>query len=147
MQLVKRILLVEDSLRDAELVIEALEEYHLANSIVHLRDGAEALDYLHRRGAYANRENDLPAVVMLDLKMPKVDGLEVLQDMKNDPVLKVVPVVIMTSSREERDLYNSYRSGVNAYVVKPVKFHEFIDAVRQLGFFWAMLNEPPSECR
>jgi two-component system, response regulator len=147
MHQMKRILLVEDSLQDAELVIEALEECKLTNSIVHLRDGAEALDYLHRRGQFAQRENDLPAVVMLDLKMPKVDGLEVLQNMKNDPVLKVVPVVIMTSSREERDLHESYRSGVNAYVVKPVQFHEFVEAIRHLGFFWAMLNEPPLECR
>ena len=143
----KRILLVEDSLQDAELVIEALEECKLPNCIVHLRDGAEALDYLHRRGSFAQRDDDLPAVVMLDLKMPKVDGLEVLQEMKNDPVLKVVPVVIMTSSREDRDLHDSYRSGVNAYVVKPVRFQEFVEAIRHLGFFWAMLNEPPAECR
>jgi len=143
----KRILLVEDSLQDAELVIEALGECNIPNSIVHLRDGAEALDYLHRRGPFARRGHDLPAVVMLDLKMPKVNGLEVLQEMKNDPVLKVVPVVIMTSSREERDLHESYRSGVNAYVVKPVQFQEFVEAIRHLGFFWAMLNEPPLECR
>jgi two-component system response regulator len=143
----KRILLVEDSMQDAELVIEALGECNLPNSIVHLRDGAEALDYLHRRGPFAARGHDLPAVVMLDLKMPKVNGLEVLQDMKSDPVLKVVPVVIMTSSREERDLHESYRSGANAYVVKPVQFQEFVEAIRHLGFFWAMLNEPPLECR
>jgi CheY-like chemotaxis protein len=143
----KRILLVEDSMQDAELVIEALGECKIPNSIVHLRDGAEALDYLHRRGPFAGREADLPAVVMLDLKMPKVDGLEVLQKMKSDPVLRVVPVVIMTSSREERDLHDSYRSGVNAYVVKPVQFQEFVEAIRHLGLFWAMLNEPPVECR
>jgi two-component system response regulator len=143
----KRILLVEDSMQDAELVIEALGECNLPNSIVHLRDGAEALDYLHRRGPFAARGHDLPAVVMLDLKMPKVNGLEVLQDMKSDPVLKVVPVVIMTSSREERDLHESYRSGANAYVVKPVQFQEFVEAIRHLGVFWAMLNEPPLECR
>ena len=147
MQTMKRILLVEDSMQDAELVIEALGECKITNSIVHLRDGAEALDYLHRRGPFAQRENDLPAVVMLDLKMPKVDGLEVLQKMKSDPVLKVVPVVIMTSSREERDLHESYRSGVNAYVVKPVQFHEFVEAIKHLGLFWALLNEPPLECR
>ena len=143
----KRILLVEDSMQDAELVIEALGECKLTNSVVHLRDGAEALDYLHRRGPYAEREIGLPAVVMLYLKMPKVDGLQVLHRMKSDPVLKVVPVVIMTSSREERDLHESYRSGVNAYVVKPVGFHDFVEAIRHLGFFWAMLNEPPAECR
>jgi len=143
----KRILLVEDSMEDAELVMEALEQCKLPNSVVHLRDGAEALDYLHRRGPFAERENNLPAVIMLDLKMPKVDGLEVLQNIKSDPVLKVVPVVIMTSSREERDVHESYRSGVNAYVVKPVQFHEFVEAIRHLGFFWAMLNEPPAECR
>jgi len=143
----KRILLVEDSMQDAELVIEALGECKLTNTVVHLRDGAEALDYLHRRGPYSERETGLPAVVMLDLKMPKVDGLEVLQSMKSDPVLKVVPVVIMTSSREERDLHESYRFGVNAYVVKPVQFHEFVEAIRRLGLFWAILNEPPFECR
>jgi two-component system, response regulator len=143
----KRILLVEDSMQDAELVIEALGECNLPNSIVHLRDGAEALDYLHRRGAFAEREDDLPAVVMLDLKMPKVDGLEVLQKMKNDPVLRVVPVVIMTSSREDRDLHDSYHWGVNAYVVKPVQFQEFVEAIKHLGFFWAKLNELPAPCR
>jgi CheY-like chemotaxis protein len=146
MSSLKRILLVEDSPRDAELTIDALEENRLANELVHVRDGAEALDYLYRRGAFADRPDDLPAVVMLDLKMPKVSGMEVLEQMKNDERLRIIPVVVMTSSREEQDLHKSYRLGVNAYVVKPVKFPEFVEAVKQLGVFWAMLNEPPPGC-
>ena len=138
-----RILLVEDSPRDAELTLEALDVHHLANEVVHVRDGAEALDYLYRRGSFANRADGQPAVVLLDLKMPKVDGLEVLRQIKSDPQLKLMPVVVMTSSREEQDVVNSYQLGVNAYVVKPVKFGEFVDAVKQLGVFWAILNEPP----
>jgi CheY-like chemotaxis protein len=143
MSSVNRILLVEDSLRDAELAIDALAASHLANEVVHVRDGAEALDYLHRRGPFADRSNGQPAVVMLDLKMPKVDGLEVLRQMKSDPHLKLIPVVVMTSSREEGDLLRSYELGVNAYVVKPVKFGEFVEAVKQVGAFWAVINEPP----
>ena len=139
----KRILLVEDSLKDAELTLVALEKHHLANDILHLRDGAQALDFLYRRGEFAGRSNRQPALVLLDLKMPKVDGLEVLRQMKSDPGLKKIPVVIMTSSREEQDLVNSYELGVNAYVVKPLKFQEFVDAVKQVGAFWAVLNEPP----
>jgi len=139
----KRILLVDDSPRDTELALDALESYHLTNEVVTLRDGAEALDYLYQRGAFAGRPNGNPAVVLLDLKMPKVDGSEVLRQMKGDPNLKQIPVVVMTSSREERDLLQSYALGVNAYVVKPVNFHEFVDAVKQVGGFWAMLNEPP----
>jgi len=139
----KRILLVDDSVRDIELAVDALESHHLANEVVALRDGAEALDYLYRRGQFANRTNGQPAVILLDLKMPKVDGLEVLRQIKSDPALKTIPVVVMTSSREEHDLLDSYKLGVNAYVVKPVKFHEFVDAVRQLGAFWAVLNEAP----
>jgi CheY-like chemotaxis protein len=142
----KRILLVEDSPLDAELTIHALAEHNLANEVVHVHDGAEALAYLYRRDAFADRPDTLPAVVMLDLKMPKVDGLEVLRQMKSDARLRVIPVVVMTSSREEQDLHTSYQLGANAYVVKPVKFHEFVDAVKQLGVFWAMLNEPPPEC-
>jgi CheY-like chemotaxis protein len=138
-----RILLVEDSARDAELALEALGEHHLANEVVHVRDGAEALDYLYRRGAFADRSNGQPAVVLLDLKMPKVDGMEVLRQMKGDPTLKLIPVVVMTSSREEQDVVNSYHLGVNAYMVKPVQFHEFVEAVKQLGAFWAIVNEPP----
>ncbi len=137
----KRILLVDDSPRDRELAIDALREYHLANEVVSLRDGAEALDYLFRRGEFAGRLEDDPAVVLLDLKMPKIDGLEVLRQIKSDPKLKVIPVVMMTSSREDQDLVNSYRLGVNAYVVKPLSFHEFIEAIKVLGAFWIVLNE------
>jgi CheY-like chemotaxis protein len=137
------VLLVEDSPRDAEMAIDALREYHLANDIVHVRDGAEALDYLYRRGAFADRSATLPTVVLLDLKMPKVDGLEVLRQMKGDPTLRMVPVVVMTSSSEDQDVVTSYQLGVNAYVVKPVKFHDFVDAVKSVGGFWLAVNEPP----
>ncbi|MEO6784962.1 MAG: response regulator [Chthoniobacteraceae bacterium] len=140
----RRILLAEDSMRDAELTLDALSENHLSNTLDHVRDGAEALDYLYCRGAYANRESGNPSVLFLDLKMPKVDGLEVLRQIKGDPHLKTIPVVIMTSSREEQDVVRSYELGVNAYVVKPVGFQEFSDAVREAGIFWAMLNEPPT---
>jgi len=143
MSSLNRILLVDDSPRDTELALDALTEHHLANEVIALRDGAEALDYLFRRGAFAGRSEPQPAVVLLDLKMPKVDGAEVLRQMKSDPTLKRIPVVVMTSSREEQDLLNSYNLGVNAYVVKPVNFHEFVDAVKQVGGFWAVLNEPP----
>jgi CheY-like chemotaxis protein len=139
----KRILFVDDSARDTELALDALEEHRLANEVMALRDGAEALDYLFRRGAFAGRTDAQPAVVLLDLKMPKVDGIEVLRQMKSDTKLKLVPVVVMTSSREEQDKLESYQLGVNAYVVKPVNFHEFVDAVKQVGGFWAVLNEPP----
>lgn len=140
----KHILIVDDSPRDTELAINALESHQLANKITCLRDGAEALDYLFRRSEFAERLDMQPAVVLLDLKMPKVDGIEVLRQIKADPILKVIPVVVMTSSREEQDIIKSYQLGVNAYVVKPVKFQEFIEAVKQLGMFWAILNEPPS---
>ena len=139
----KRILLAEDSPRDAEMALDALAESHLANEVVHVRDGADALDYLYRRGEFTGRSNGQPAVVLLDLKMPRVDGLEVLRAMKDDPALKVIPVVVMTSSREEGDLLRSYELGVNAYVVKPIKFQEFVEAVKHLGSFWAVINEPP----
>src|SRR5580704_8710218 len=139
---VKRILLVEDSKHDVELTLVALEECHLANQVDVVHDGAEALDYLYRRGAYAGRGNDTPVVVLLDLKMPKVDGLEVLRSMKSDPELKRIAVVMLTSSREERDLVRSYDLGVNGYVVKPVDFQQFIDSIKQLGCFWAIINEP-----
>lgn len=144
----KRILLVDDSPRDRELALDALREYNLVNEVVTLRDGAEALDYLYRRGEFATRADADPAVILLDLKMPKVDGLEVLRQIKADAKLKTIPVVMMTSSREERDLGDSYRLGVNAYVVKPLSFHEFIDAIKVLGAFWAVLNEPaPADSR
>ena len=143
MDTLKRILLVDDSPRDTEMALDALESYKLANEVITLRDGAEALDYLYRRGEFAGRANGQPAVILLDLKMPKVDGLVVLRQIKSDPKLKVIPVVVMTSSREEQDLVNSYQLGVNAYVVKPVKFQEFVEAMKQVGGFWAILNEPP----
>jgi CheY-like chemotaxis protein len=138
----KRLLLVDDSPRDRELALDALNEYRLVNEVVALRDGAEALDYLYRRGEFAARTDEDPAVILLDLKMPRVDGLEVLRQIKGDPRLKLIPVVMMTSSREDQDLVNSYRLGVNAYVVKPLSFHEFIEAIKVLGAFWAVLNEP-----
>jgi CheY-like chemotaxis protein len=143
----KRILLVEDSPRDAELILDALSVNQLANEIVHVRDGAEALDYLHRRGQFAARSDDQPALMLLDLKLPKVDGLEVLRQIKGDPTLKMIPVVMMTSSRQEQDLLNSYQLGVNAYVVKPLKFQDFVEAVKQVGVFWAVINEVPGSVR
>jgi CheY-like chemotaxis protein len=143
MNSLKRILLVEDSSRDAELALNALAEHHLANEVFHVRDGADALDYLYRRGQFAGRPMGEPALMLLDLKMPRVDGLEVLRQIKGDSALKMIPVVVMTSSREEQDLLTSYQLGVNAYVVKPVQFHEFVDAVKQVGGFWALINQPP----
>jgi two-component system response regulator len=139
----KRILLVDDSPRDTELALMALQTHNIANEVIALRDGAEALDYLYRRGEFVDRPHGDPALILLDLKMPKVDGIEVLRQMKSDPALRMIPVVIMTSSREEQDLLNSYQLGVNAYVVKPVKFQSFIEAVEQVGAFWAVINEPP----
>lgn len=139
----RRILLVDDSDRDIELALDALEQNHLANEVVALHDGAEALDYLYRSGRFEARTDGDPAVVLLDLKMPKVDGIDVLRRIKGDPALRHIPIVIMTSSREERDLVTSYELGVNAYVVKPLNFEEFADAVRQVGAFWAVLNELP----
>ncbi len=139
----KRILLVEDSAKDIELTLEALEEHNLANEVIVTRDGAEALDYLYQRGQFAGRTNELPVVVLLDLKLPKVDGLQVLKQMKTDPRLKAVPVVMLTSSRQEEDLIRSYQLGVNAYVVKPVDFQHFVESVKNLGVFWAMVNEAP----
>jgi CheY-like chemotaxis protein len=141
--LVKSILLVDDSLRDTELTLDALAQNNLANEVVTVRDGAEALDYLYRRGPFADRANGSPAVVLLDLKMPKVDGIDVLRQIKSDPQLKTIPVVVLTSSREEQDLVNSYELGANAYIVKPVGFKEFVETVKQVGAFWAMFNEPP----
>jgi CheY-like chemotaxis protein len=139
----RRILLAEDSAADVELTLEALSQHHLANEVVVVRDGTEALDYLFRRGEYAGRPEGNPAVVLLDLKMPKLDGLQVLKQVKADETLRAVPIVMLTSSREEQDLVESYRLGVNAYVVKPVDFGRFVDAVKQVGMFWAVVNEPP----
>jgi DNA-binding response OmpR family regulator len=138
-----RILIVEDDPRDVELTLTALEEYNLANAVVVTRDGQEALDYLYRRGQFHNRSDGNPAVMLLDLKLPKVDGLEVLKQVRSDEHLKMIPVVVLTSSHEEKDMMRSYKLGVNAYVVKPVDFHEFVNAVRELGVFWAVINEPP----
>jgi CheY-like chemotaxis protein len=139
-----RILMAEDSANDVELTLAALEDYRLANHVDVVRNGAEALDYLYRRGAFQQRPPGNPALMLLDLKMPKVDGLEVLRQVKGDPALRAVPVVMLTSSREEGDLLQSYQLGVNAYVVKPVDFAEFMSAVRQIGGFWALLNEAPA---
>lgn len=139
----KRILLAEDNERDVELTLAALDEHNLANEVVVARDGAEALDYLYGRGKFSGHANGLPVVVLLDLKMPKVDGLEVLRKMRGDPETRHVPVVMVTSSREEQDLVHSYELGVNAYVVKPVDFQKFVESVKQIGMFWAIINEPP----
>jgi DNA-binding response OmpR family regulator len=138
-----RILMVEDDPKDVELSLTALEEYNLANEVVVARDGEEALDYLYCRGKFNVRPDGNPAVLLLDLKLPKVNGLEVLQQIRSDEKLKMIPVVVLTSSHEEKDMVASYKLGVNAYVVKPVDFHEFVNAVKELGVFWAIINEPP----
>ena len=135
--------MVEDDPNDVELTLTALGEYNLANEVVVTRDGEEALDYLFCRGNFSTRTSDNPAVLLLDLKLPKVDGLEVLQQVKSDEKLRMIPVVVLTSSHEERDMVASYRLGVNAYVVKPVDFHEFVNAIKELGIFRAVINEPP----
>jgi CheY-like chemotaxis protein len=142
---VRTILLAEDNANDVDLTLAALQGNHLANDVVVVRDGAEALDYLYCKGAFADRPHDNPALILLDLKMPKVDGIEVLQRLKGDPNMKAIPVVMLTSSREEHDLLRTYNIGVNAYVVKPVVFQEFIEAVKVLGQFWAVINELPEK--
>lgn len=139
----KRILLVEDDPNDVELTLSALGEYNLANEAVVTRDGVEALDYLYRRGGFAERPEGDPVVILLDLKMPRLDGLEVLRQLKADERLRVVPIVILTSSREDRDLAECYRLGANAYVVKPVHFVNFVEAVKHIGVFWVLTNESP----
>ncbi|HEX7638878.1 MAG TPA: response regulator [Burkholderiaceae bacterium] len=141
--MLKPILLVEDDARDLELTLVALERSQLANEVVVVRDGAAALDYLLRRGRHAARAEGNPAVVLLDLKLPKVNGLEVLRTVRATPELRSLPVVMLTSSHEESDVVASYDLGVNAYVVKPVEFREFVAAIADLGIFWAVLNEPP----
>jgi two-component system response regulator len=138
------ILLVEDNPSDVQLTLHALERNHLANRIHVVRDGAEALDYLFSTGPYAERSQRNPRVVLLDLKLPLIDGLEVLRRMKEDPRTRTIPVVVLTSSREERDIVDTYQLGVNSYIVKPVDFEQFTESVRQLGFYWALLNQPPS---
>ena len=139
----KPILLVEDSPKDIELTLAALEQCQLANAVVVARDGAEALDYLRNEGKFSGDNAGAPAVVLLDLKLPKVDGLEVLEKVKSDAMRRQIPMVMLTSSREERDLVRSYELGVNAFVVKPVDFNAFFEAIQDLGMFWAILNEPP----
>jgi CheY-like chemotaxis protein len=139
----RQILLAEDNPNDVELTLEALSENHLANDVIVVSDGAEALDYLYRRDRFASRAAGNPALMLLDLKMPKVDGIEVLRQVKSDANLRTIPVVVLTSSREDRDLLTSYDLGVNAYVVKPVNFPDFVAAVKLLGGFWALVNQPP----
>ena len=138
-----RILMVEDDPKDVELSLTALEEYNLANEVIVTHDGEQALDYLYCRGEYKTRSSGNPAVMLLDLKLPKVDGLEVLKQIKSDGELRMIPVVVLTSSKEEKDMVASYKLGVNAYVVKPVDFHEFVNAIKEPGVFWAVINEPP----
>ncbi|MET0327419.1 MAG: response regulator [Luteimonas sp.] len=142
---IRTILLAEDSLADAEMAIDALREANLANPIVHVEDGVEALDYLFRRGAHADRAEGMPSVLLLDIKMPRMDGLEVLRHIRGDEKLKHLPVVILSSSREESDLARSWDLGVNAYVVKPVDIDQFFQAVKTLGTFWAVINETPTK--
>jgi len=142
---IKPILFAEDSLSDAELTLEALADNNLANRVIHVNDGVEAMDFLHCKGKYSTRKPCNPAVAILDIKMPRMDGIEVLRAIRSDPKLKMIPVVMLTSSREEQDLIRSYELGINAYVVKPVNFTEFLAAVKTLGGFWAVLNELPPE--
>jgi len=146
MKLLRPILLVEDNLNDIELILAALKQNRVANEVAVARHGGEALDYLYRRGEFQNRETGNPVVVFLDLKMPKVDGLEVLQQLKGDETMKMIPVVIFTSSREESDIIKGYQLGANAYVVKPMEYEQFSSTIRDLGTFWAHLNEPPPDC-
>ena len=141
----KTILLAEDNPKDVELTLEALEESNLANRVVVVKDGVEVMEYLRREGKFANRTPGNPSVLFLDIKMPRMDGIEVLREIRNTQEFKLLPVVMLTSSREDKDLLNSYYLGVNAYVVKPVNFSSFIDAVKQLGIFWAIINELPPE--
>jgi CheY-like chemotaxis protein len=139
----KNILLVEDDPRDEELTLAALEEYHLANKVFVVHDGEQALDYLYCRGKFNTRTSGNPVAVLLDLKMPKVNGIEVLKTVKADEHLRMIPIVVLTSSREEPDLIECYKCGVNSYVVKPVDFAEFMKAIKHLGVFWVAVNEPP----
>jgi CheY-like chemotaxis protein len=145
MKNLKRILLVEDDPKDIELTLEALAEHNLANEVVVARDGVEVLDYLYCRGSYAQRPADNPVVILLDLKMPRLNGVQVLQQLRADDQFRMVPVVVLTSSRESSDLEECYRLGINAYVVKPVRFIEFAEAVKQTGAFWALINQPPPD--
>ena len=141
----RTILLAEDSPKDAELTLEALTDFNLINRVTNVKDGVEAMEYRRCKGEYASRKPGNPAVAILDIKMPRMDGIEVLREIRSDEALKKIPVVMLTSSREEQDVIRSYELGINAYVVKPVKFTDFIQAVRHLGIFWAMLNELPPQ--
>ena len=145
MKALKRILLAEDDPKDVELTLAALAEHKLANEVGVARDGVEALDYLYRRGSFAQRPAGNPVVILLDLKMPRMDGVDLLQQIKADEQLRLIPVVILTSSRESQDLEACYQLGVNAYVVKPVRFHDFVDGIKQTGVFWALINQPPPD--
>ncbi len=140
---IRTILFAEDNPRDVELTLEALGDHNLANNVIVVRDGVETMDYLRCKGKYKLRKPGNPAVLLLDIKMPRMDGLEVLKAIRSDKALKMLPVVILTSSHEEQDLIKSYELGVNAYVVKPVDFKEFMEAVKQVGVFWAVINEVP----
>jgi CheY-like chemotaxis protein len=139
------ILLVEDNPTDAELTLRALRRNNLANNVVWVKDGAEALDFLYCRGQYADRKNGTPKLILLDLKLPKIDGIEVLRELKNDNKNKMIPVVMLTSSQEERDLVQSYRLGVNSYIVKPVDFEKFLETVSKVGFYWSLMNKIPPQ--
>jgi CheY-like chemotaxis protein len=141
---IRTILFAEDNPRDVELTLEALGDHNLANNVITVRDGVETMEYLRREGKYKQRRPGNPAVLLLDIKMPRMDGIEVLRAIRSDKLLKMLPVVMLTSSREEQDLIKSYELGVNAYVVKPVDFKEFIEAVKQVGVFWAVINEVPA---
>ena len=143
MEKLKTILLAEDNPRDIELTLEALSEHHLANYVQVVHDGVEMIEFLRCQGAYAKREPQNPVVILLDIKMPRMNGIDVLRELRDDPDFKTIPVVMLTSSRETPDLLTSYELGVNAYVVKPVEFNEFVDVIKQLGIFWALINEPP----
>lgn len=145
MNKLKPILLVEDDPRDAELTIMALTEHNLSNRVTHVVDGVEALEFLRYEGKFKFREKENPSVILLDIKMPRMDGIEVLQAIRNDELLKTLPIVMLSSSREDPDLKKCYALGVNAYVVKPVDFKEFIDSVKNIGVFWAIINEIPTE--
>lgn len=139
----KRILLVEDSVNDIELILTALTDNHLANEVVVTRDGEEALDYLYRRGIFKMRQEGHPIVVLLDLKLPRINGLEILAQLKADPEFRLIPIVVLSSSREEPDLRRCYEFGTNAYVVKPIDFQEFVEVIKHVGLFWAVVNQPP----
>jgi two-component system response regulator len=143
-QIAVEILLVEDNPQDAEMAIRALKKYKFANNLVHVTDGEEALDFIFARGAYSDRKiENGPKVILLDLKLPKIDGLEVLKLIKSDPRTKIIPVIVLTSSSEEKDIIESYRLGVNSYIIKPVDFDKFVEAIKGLGFYWLLLNQSP----